>query len=380
MFGRRFDLFRLFGFQVQADASWLILAFLIAWSLATGYFPYQYEYLSSFQYWGLGILGAIGLFGSLILHELSHSLVARRFGIPMRGITLFIFGGVAHMEDEPPTPKSEFVMAIAGPLASLALAAVCYAAFQEGMATGWPDPVNGLLGYLVFINLVLAMFNMVPAFPLDGGRVFRSALWAWKDDLRWATQLAAGVGTGFSILLMTWGGFSILTGNLIGGFWYMLIGLFLYSAAERAYQQVLVNHALRGESLRRFMSSDPISVAPGVSVQTLVDDYLYRYLHDLFPVLEGANLLGCVTTKQVGAVPRTEWPSKTVADIMTACAAEKVIQADTDAHKALAQMNKARSSRLMVLDGDRLVGMITLKDLLKHLAFRMNLEKMTKAV
>lgn len=159
MFGRRFDLFRLFGVQVQVDASWLILAFLIAWSLATGYFPYQYEYLSSFQYWGLGILGAIGLFGSLIFHELSHSLVARRFGIPMRGITLFIFGGVAHMEDEPPTPKSEFVMAIAGPLASLGLAAVSYAAFQGGMATGWPDPVNGLLGYVFFINLVLAIFN-----------------------------------------------------------------------------------------------------------------------------------------------------------------------------------------------------------------------------
>ena len=237
MFGKGINLFRLFGFQVQADFSWLILAFLITWSLATGYFPYQFPQLSPAQYWGMGILGALGLFGSLIFHELSHSLVARRFGIPMKGITLFIFGGVAHMDDEPQNPKSEFFMAIVGPLSSLLLAALLYGATQGGRAVGWPEPVNGIVSYLSFINMLLAMFNMVPAFPLDGGRVFRSALWAWTGDVRWATRLAARCGSGFGIVLMAWGGFSPLTGNFVEGLWY-IIGFFLYGAADQAYQDV----------------------------------------------------------------------------------------------------------------------------------------------
>lgn len=380
MFGKGINLFRLFGFQVQADFSWLILAFLITWSLATGYFPDQYLQLSPAQYWGMGILGALGLFGSLIFHELSHSLVARRFGIPMKGITLFIFGGVAHMDGEPPNPKSEFFMAIVGPLSSLLLAAILYGATQGGRAVGWPEPVNGIVSYLSFINVLLAMFNMVPAFPLDGGRVFRSALWAWTGDVRWTTRLAARCGSGFGIVLMAWGGFSSLTGNFVEGLWYVLIGFFLYGAADQAYQQVLVNRALRGESVRRFMSHDPITVSPGLSVQSLVDDYLYRYLHDMFPVLEGTKVVGCVSKKQVGNLSRAAWPHKSVADIMDVCSPEKTVQAGSDAGKALAQMNKTGLSQLLVLEGDRLVGMITLKDLLRHLVFRLNLEDMERAV
>jgi Zn-dependent protease/predicted transcriptional regulator len=375
MFGKSINLFRLFGFQIQADLSWLILAFLITWSLATGYFPDQYLQLSLTQYWGMGVLGAIGLFGSLIFHELSHSLVARRFGIPMKGITLFIFGGVAHMEDEPPNPKSEFFMAIVGPLSSLVLAALLYGAMQGGRAVGWPEPVSGIVGYLSFINVLLAMFNMVPAFPLDGGRVFRSALWAWTGDIRYATRLAARFGSGFGIVLIVWGGYNFFTGNLVGGLWYVLIGFFLYGAAHQAYQQVLVNRALRGESVRRFMSRDPVTVSPDLSVQALVDDYLYRYLYDMFPVLEGTKVVGCASKKHVGNLSRAEWPHKRVADIMEVCSPEKTVQADSDAGKALAQMNKTRSSRLLVLDGDRLVGVIALKDLLKYLAFRLDLEE-----
>ncbi len=379
MFGKSINLFRLFGFQVQADTSLLILAFLITWSLATGYFPVQYPHLSPAQYWGMGILGAIGLFGSLIFHELSHSLVARRFGISMKGITLFIFGGVAHMEDEAPSPKSEFFMAIVGPLSSLVFAVLLYGAMQGGRALGWPEPVNGIVGYLSFINVLLAIFNMVPAFPLDGGRVFRSALWAWTGDIHWATRLAARFGSGFGIVLMVLGGFNLFTGNFVGGLWYVLIGFFLYGAAGQTYQQMLVNRALHGESVRRFMSRDPVTVAPDLSVQSLVDDYLYRYLHDMFPVLDGTKVVGCVSKDQVGNLSRAEWPHKSVADIMEACSPEKTVQADRDAAKALAQMSKTRSSRLLVLEGDRLVGMIVLKDLLKYLAFRIDLEEMERA-
>ncbi len=379
MFGKSINLFRLFGFQVQADMSWLILAFFITWSLATGYFPFQYAHLSPAHYWGMGILGAIGLFGSLIFHELSHSLVARRFGIRMKGITLFIFGGVAHMEDEPPSPKSEFFMAIVGPLSSLLLAALLYGVMQGGKAVDWPEPVSGIVGYLSFINVLLALFNMVPAFPLDGGRVFRSALWAWTGDIRWATRLAARFGSGFGIVLMVWGGVSFFTGSFVGGVWYGLIGFFLYGAADQAYRQVLVSLALRGESVRRFMSRDPVTVAPDLSVQSLVDDYLYRYLHDVFPVLEDSKVVGCVSKKHVANLSRAEWSRKSVADIMDVCSSEKTVQADSDAGKALAQMSKTGSSRLLVLDGDRLVGMLVLKDLLRHLAFRLDLEEMERA-
>lgn len=379
MFGKGIYLFRLFGFQVQADMSWLILAFLITWSLATGYFPSRYLHLSPAQYWGMGILGAIGLFGSLIFHELSHSLVARRFGIPMKGITLFIFGGVAHMEDEPPNPKSEFFMAIVGPLFSLLLAALLYGAMQGGRAVGWPEPVSGIVGYLSFINVLLAMFNMVPAFPLDGGRVFRSALWAWKGDIRWATKLATEFGSGFGAVLMVWGGFSLFTGDVVGGLWYGLIGFFLYGAAGQSYQQVLVNRALRGESVRRFMSRDPITVPPDLSVQSWVDAYLYRYLYDLFPVTRDSKVVGCISSKQIGSLPRTEWDRKSVADVMTPCSPEHGIQAETEAVKALAQMNRTGMSRLLVFEGDRLVGMLVLKDLMKLMAFRMELEERAEA-
>ena len=192
MFGARITLFRLLGFEVRLDASWLILAVLLTWSLARGYFPAYYPGLAAQTYWWMGVVGALGLFASIVLHELAHSVVARRYGLPMRGITLFIFGGVAEMDDHPPTAKSEGMMAIVGPIASYALALVFYLLHLAGSGGGLPEALTGVLGYLAFINLVLATFNLVPGFPLDGGRVLRSILWAWKGDLRWATRTASG--------------------------------------------------------------------------------------------------------------------------------------------------------------------------------------------
>ena len=375
MFGKSINLFRLFGFQVQADLSWLILAFLITWSLATGYFPDQYLQLSMTQYWGMGVLGAIGLFGSLIFHELSHSLVARRFGIPMKGITLFIFGGVAHMEDEPPNPKSEFFNGNSR------------AAVQSGIGRlpvrSHAGRKSGRLAGTGQRHRRLPFFHQCAPGDVQHGpgisigwrpRVSLGAL-GMDGDIRWATRLAARFGSGFGIVLIVWGGFNFFTGNLVGGLWYVLIGFFLYGAAHQTYQQVLVNRALRGESVRRFMSRDPVTVSPDLSVQALVDDYLYRYLYDMFPVLEGTKVVGCASKKHAGNLSRAEWPHKRVADIMEVCSPEKTVQADSDAGKALAQMNKTRSSRLQVLDGDRLVGVIALKDLLKYLAFRLDLEE-----
>ena len=179
MFGKRLRLFKLLGFEVRIDWSWIIIAVLIAWSLSTGLFPFHYKNLSTQTYWLMGIAGAAGLFLSIIAHEFCHSLVARKYGLPMKGITLFIFGGVAEMGDEVPSPKAEFMMAAVGPLSSIVIAAIFYGIYTLGKVN-FSEPINGIVGYLAFINAILAGFNLVPAFPLDGGRMLRSVLWGWK--------------------------------------------------------------------------------------------------------------------------------------------------------------------------------------------------------
>jgi Zn-dependent protease len=190
MFGKRIRLFKLFGFEVRIDWSWIILAILVAWSLSVGFFPFRFRNLSTETYWLMGIVGALGLFFSIIFHEMSHSLVARRYGMPMKGITLFIFGGVAEMGEEPSSAKTELMMALAGPISSIVMALVFYGISLLGRQGEWPQPVIGVIQYLSYINGLLAGFNLIPAFPLDGGRILRSILWGWKSNLRWATRIS----------------------------------------------------------------------------------------------------------------------------------------------------------------------------------------------
>jgi Zn-dependent protease len=232
MFNRKFKLFRLFGFEVGIDPSWIVLALLVAWSLSTGYFPVKYHELSSRQYWIMGIIGALGLFLSIVAHEFCHSLVARRSGLPMKGITLFIFGGVAEMNAEPTSARDEFIIAVVGPVSSFAMAAIFYGLNRLGETAGWPTTINGVMGYLGMINVILAVFNLVPAFPLDGGRILRAALWAWKGNLRWATRLASQFGQMFGLLLIALGILRVLGGFFVGGMWFFLIGLFISMKIE----------------------------------------------------------------------------------------------------------------------------------------------------
>jgi len=196
MFGRPISLFRILGFEVKIDVSWIVLAALIIWSLASGLFPAYYKDLPSAAYWWMGVAGAVGLFLSIIVHELTHSLVARYYGIPMKEITLFIFGGVAHMEDDPPSPKAEFMMAIVGPLSSCLMGILVLSLYALGKNSGWPVTVIGVLNYLIWLNIILAVFNLVPAFPLDGGRVLRSALWSWKKTSAGQPALPQGLDPG----------------------------------------------------------------------------------------------------------------------------------------------------------------------------------------
>lgn len=374
MLGKRIVLFELLGFKVQVDASWLFLAVLVAWSLAQGVFPYWYKGLSTATYWWMAVVGVIGLLFSLTFHELSHSLVARRYGLAIRGITLFIFGGVAEMEDEPANAKTEFLMAVAGPIASGVLAAGFYLSSMAGMAAGMPAPVLGVLDYLAFINGLLAAFNLLPAFPLDGGRMLRAALWHFKGSLREATRMASRSGEIFGMVLMALGGLNVVTGNFIGGMWWFLIGLFLHGAARASFMQLLTRRAFEGEPVRRFMTPNPVTVSRDVTLQAFVDDYVYQTHHDLYPVVENGRLLGCIAARQLKGVPREQWPRLRVGEVFARCSPENTIAADTDSVKAMMRMRQNVSSRLMVVDGDRLVGIITLKDMLDLFALKMDLE------
>jgi Zn-dependent protease/CBS domain-containing protein len=373
MFGKRIKLFTLLGFEVRIDWSWIIIAVLVAWSLSAGFFPAHFKNLTTKAYWLMGIAGAIGLFLSIVVHEFCHSVVARRYGLPMKGITLFLFGGVAEMGDEPANAKVEFRMAVVGPLSSVVIGLICYGVYLMGTHAGWPEPVSGVIGYLAVINWLLAGFNLLPAFPLDGGRVLRSILWASKGNLRWATSLASKIGSGFGFALMAFGVFQLLMGNFIGAIWWFLIGMFLRNAAGSSYQQVVIRKALEGEEVSRFMNKEPVTVTPALTIEELVDDYVYKYHYKMFPVVESGRLVGCITTKEVKDVPREEWRERRVADVAPTCSPLNTIKPDADATKALTLMNQTGSGRLMVVEDGHLQGVITLKDMLKFLTLKVEL-------
>ena len=372
MFGRRFKLFNILGFAVNIDLSWLIIALLVTWSLAHGYFPAKYTGLSTPTYWVMGAAGAMGLFFSIVFHEFCHSLVARRFGLSMKGITLFVFGGVAEMYEEPKSPKAEFFMAIAGPLSSVALG-LAVLAVGKAAESVLPLTVYGVIEYLALLNLILAGFNLVPAFPLDGGRVLRSALWYWKKDLRWATRWATQSGSGFGALLMLFGTLNVIMGDVISGLWQFMIGMFLRSAAQTSYQQVMIRKVLEGETVARLMKKDPVTVPAGISLRELVEEYVYAYHYKMYPVMEGQDLVGCISTRQVKEVPRNEWERRTVKEMALRCSPQNTIAPDTDAVQVLSVMNRTGNSRLLVVDKGRLVGIISLKDILALLAVKMDL-------
>ncbi len=375
MFGRKIPLFNLFGFKVKIDTSWFILAVLITWSLAKGVFPHYFGGLSNAAYWWMGVAGAAGLFASIIFHEFCHSIVARQFDLPMKGITLFIFGGVAEMSEEPKSAKAEFFMAVVGPLSSIFLGGLMYLAFKVGGKMNWPGPVIAVLAYLSWLNILLAGFNLVPAFPLDGGRILRSILWAIKKNLRWATRIASGFGAAFGWFLVFMGAINFINGNFIGGIWYFLIGMFIKGASNVSYQQLVIRNALSGESIKRFMKSDIVTVPSSTSISSLVEDYFYKYHYKIFPVTDDGRLSGCVSTKEVKSIPKSEWGQHTVKEVVLPCSQQNTISPDTDAMKALSLMNISGNSRLMVIENEKLVGIVTLKDMLKFLSLKIDLEQ-----
>lgn len=373
IFFHRLRLFSLFGFEVSIDASWLLLGALIAWTLAVSVFPAITPDLARATYWMMALAATLGLLMSIVFHETAHSLVARHYGMPIRGITLFIFGGVAEMTAEPSRPRDELLMAAAGPAASLLLATMCYALLIGVQAANGPVALAGVLWYLAFLNAILAVFNLVPAFPLDGGRIFRAVLWSWRGDLVWATRIAAGAGSLFGALLIVLGLIGVLQGDFIGGIWRFLIGMFLRGAASASLSETLARRLLVRIPVDRVMNPDPITVTSGTSVQDFIEHSVYRHHHRWFPVVDGGTVLGSVAMEQAAMIDRSQWPFVPVGEIMRPLSSDDVVSPDADTFTALTQMRRSGQSRLMVLHHGRLLGMISSRDLLDVLSLEQEL-------
>ena len=373
MFGPRFHLCNLFGFPLRIDLSWLFIAVLLTWSLAAAYFPHVYPDLGQGTYLAMGIVGMLGLFASVVLHELGHALVARKYDLSIRGITLFIFGGVAEMTEEAKSAKAEFFVAIGGPGVSLVLALL----FRGANAfLPLPTAVAGVVSYLGLINTVVLVFNLIPAFPLDGGRVLRAALWHFGKSMRRATRIASTIGSGFGWVLIGMGALQLLAGSLIGAIWWALLGMFLRGAATSTYQQLQLRRLLEGEPVRRFMKTDPVAVRDDLSLKDLVEDYVYHHHYKTFPVVDAnGQLIGSVTTRQVREIPREEWSDKTVRDVMREVNVENTLHPEDDAMRALSVMNQSGQSRYLVVEEGTLRGILSLKDLMEFFSLKVELEE-----
>jgi Zn-dependent protease/CBS domain-containing protein len=369
-----FHLFNLFGFEVRLDWTWFFLAILISWTLAVGYFPMQFPTLSTSTYWVMGIVGALGLFGSIVLHELCHSLVGRLYGIPIARITLFIFGGMAEMRDEPPSPKAEFFMAISGPLLSIGLGIIFYLLYQFGTFADWPVPFNGVVAYLSLINFMVGIFNLLPGFPLDGGRVLRAIIWWKTGNLKEATHMSSQGGTWLGFILIAFGLLQLIQGWVISGIWMFLIGFFLQAMSKMSYQQLFIKEIFRGETIGKYAKTNPVSVESTVTVQELVDQIFYQHYHKLYPVLEDGRLVGSISFNEIRNIEKDKWPTLQVGQVMNTALADIVVDVKTDVMQALQIMQTQKKGRLLVTDQGELYGVITLKDLMNVISLKLSLE------
>lgn len=372
----RIPLFKIAGIQVNANWSWLIIVALISLSLAGGFFPAALPGRSPVTYWLLGLLTAVLFFASLLAHELAHSLVARAYGLPVREILLFVFGGISNIEREAHEPRIEFRVAVVGPLTSFAIAAI---AWLLGQATSGAARI--VLGYLVLVNLFVGVFNLLPGFPLDGGRVLRAWLWhRWGDAAR-ATRTAASIGVGFGWALIVLGALQVLAGGVVGGIWIALIGMFLQAAASASAQQVALREQLAGVRVADVMTPEAslVTVSPDLTVDRFVEDYLLRERFDGFPV-RGAErvFLGMVGIDQVRHVPRGAWGTTRVESIMRPAAEIPSVPAGEDAVRALERMMSTGEGRLPVVRAplagqSELAGIVTRRDILHLLRLRTDL-------
>lgn len=367
MFGRSYYLFSLLGFRIGLDASWFILAFLIVWSLSTGYFPAVVPGLAQTDYLWMGVLGALGLFASLIFHELAHAVVARRYKLRISGITLFVFGGVAQLEEEPRTAGAEFFVAIAGPIASIIASGFFFALSGTGLFAG-SEPLLAVIAYLALINFILAAFNMVPAFPLDGGRILRAILWWWNGNLSKATRMAATVGAGLGIALMAFGAYNAFTGIVVGGMWQILIGFFIYRAAGFAREQAGSLPGPGNAHIGHILEPDPPVIPGDASLSTVADDYFYKLRPRVFLVRDGERAIGTLTLGDFAHVPRGQWGDIPVRQVIQPMDSQPMARPEEPASEVLKRMVREGHTHVVIVDNGRVAGVLGRRDISNFVA------------
>src|SRR5213594_741630 len=356
MFGTSWHIGRIFGIPLRIHISWFLVFALVVWSLSYHYFPLKLTQRPEWQYWSMGVVAAILLFLSILIHELGHCLVALRYRIPIAQITLFIFGGMAQIRREAPTPKAEFLIAIAGPIVSVG---VGVGFWLFAVLPGAPPEVTAVSEHLRNINLVLAIFNLVPGYPLDGGRVLRAALWAWSKNFHKATRQAARAGQGFAVLLMLFGAWDLVAGLAIGGVWFLLIGAFLYTAAHNTHRQVAFQESMLGLRVGDIMTSEVVVLEAGMTLDEAVDNYFLRFGYGGFPVMHNGRLVGMLTFKELKTIPRSRWGTLTVGEVMVPHSLKAEIHPDEPITAAMERMFHDDRSRLVVRDGDKVRGLVT---------------------
>lgn len=373
--GRGIQLFRAFDISVQLDYSWFIFFALVTWTFGSIYLPHEAPALTAPLRWSLAVAAALLLFFSVLFHEMSHAITSNRLGFPIRKITLFIFGGVAHMKSEPDEPKTEFLVAAAGPLSSLLLAAAFY--FLGGVATAASADHAALVFSTVgWLNLWLALFNLVPGFPLDGGRLLRAAVWWKTQNLKRATNIAAKLGEGFAYFLMALGAVSLFGGRSgwIQGIWNILIGIFLKAAAEQSYQHVLMEEVLQGIKVSEIMGRDVLTVSEDEPVGELVEKF-FHHKFTAYPVLNRQGyVVGLIDLRDVTEVKRADRDRKSVLDLMHLVPIAHLPRPSTHAFDALREMLSLGLQQLPVVDEDgKLAGIVTRRDIMSMFQIRTDL-------
>jgi Zn-dependent protease/CBS domain-containing protein len=363
--GDTFVLGRVYGIRIAINWSWLLVAVLITWTLAAGVFPSQNPGLSDTAYVLMGVVASLLFFASILLHELGHAIQARREGVPIEGITLWALGGVAKIAGRFPSAGAELRIAVAGPLVSLALGLLFTGL---AVAVSSPEEVDAVAAWLGYINLALLVFNLIPAFPLDGGRILRSALWAYRGDLARATREAAGVGKAFAFLLIAAAVLLFVVGSVFSGVWLAFIGWFLIQAAQAESQQVTIEETLGGLTVRDLMSPRPVAVPRDLPLGRLVDEVVWAERYTTYPVVDDRGAaVGLLPFRAVAEAPRAEWDGTTVGERMLPLERVPVLSPDEPAADALRKVAGSEAGRALVVEDGRLVGLLSISDLLRAL-------------
>ena len=371
MFRSSIRLFKILGIEVRLDYSWFIIFALFSYYLGFYYLPAVVPGVNIGLLIIVTILTVILLFFSVLFHEMSHSLIARRFGIPVNRISLFIFGGMAQIEKEADSPGAEFLMAIAGPISSFFLAiifGIIWAFTRDIAIIGEPAR------YLTIINIVLGVFNLLPGYPLDGGRVLRSVIWKATNNIQKATFVAAIIGRVIGFAIIGLGIYFLFTGNFLNGVWLAFIGWFLQSSAWMGYRQLVLETSIKGIKVADVMNQDLITVPDEITVQELVDEFFFKHRYGRFPVVNSNGcFIGVISLHDIKAFPKEKWVDIQVGDIVKSYTADEVVGADMEVSEAIKKMTVKRSGHLVIISGQKVVGIITKSDVLQFVKLQKEL-------